>query len=95
MSSLYDVLRRPVVTEKSTTLAEQGKYVFEVMDRASKARIKEAVQKAFGVTVKQVNVMNVEGKMKRFGRGIAKRPSWKKAIVTLKAGDKIEIIGNP
>ncbi len=93
--SLYGVLRRPVVTEKSTLMAERGKYVFEVWDSASKAQIKEAVQKAFSVGVVQVNVQNVEGKMKRFGRRPSRMASWKKAIVTLKAGDKIDLFGNP
>ncbi|MSQ24846.1 MAG: 50S ribosomal protein L23 [Dehalococcoidia bacterium] len=92
--SLYDVLRRPVVTEKSTLLAEKGKYVFEVSDAASKAQIKEAVKLAFKVQVTQVNVMNVQGKMKRFGRKPTQQRSWKKAIVTLKAGEKIELFGS-
>ena len=92
--SLYAVLRRPIITEKSTTLAERGKYVFEVSRDASKARVKEAVQKAFSVNVTQVNMMTVQGKLKRFGRGMAQRPDWKKAIVTLKSGEKIELFPN-
>ena len=92
--SLYDVLRRPVITEKSTLLSEKGKYVFEVSDSASKAQIKEAVKLAFKVQVTQVNVMNVQGKMKRFGRKPTQQRSWKKAIVTLKAGEKIELFGS-
>lgn len=93
--SLDHVLRRPVVTEKSTILAEQGKYLFEVADAASKAQVKEAVQKAFNVGVIQVNMMHVRGKMKRFGRRPKQQRSWKKAVVTLKPGDKIDVFGNP
>jgi len=92
--SLYDALRRPVVTEKSTRLAEQGKYVFEVGEDAPKARIKEAVEGAFGVSVTQVNVSTVNGKVKRYGRSPKARRSWKKAIVTLKPGDKIEVFAS-
>ena len=92
--NLYDALRRPVVTEKSTLLAEQGKYVFEVADDAPKARIKEAVEAAFGVSVTQVNVSSVNGKVKRYGRRPKARRSWKKAIVTLKPGDKIELFAS-
>ena len=83
-----------MITEKSTLLSETGKYVFEVSDSASKAQIKEAVKLAFKVQVTQVNVMNVQGKMKRFGRKPTQQRSWKKAIVTLKAGEKIELFGS-
>jgi large subunit ribosomal protein L23 len=88
----YNVLRRPVVTEKSTLLAGQNQYVFEVDREASKQQIKEAVQLAFSVEVKAVNVMNVRGKMRRFRRGPAAAPDWKKAVVTLQPGHKIELI---
>lgn len=87
----YSVLRRPIITEKSTALASQNKYVFEVDPRANKAQIKEAVEIAFGVRVKAVNTMNVRGKARRFGRRVARQPDWKKAIVTLQPGDKIEL----
>lgn len=86
----YEVLRRPVVTEKSTLLQQEHKYVFEVADAANKAQIKEAVEKAFEVTVRSVNVARVKGKMRRFGRNITLTPTWKKAVVTLKPGDQIE-----
>jgi large subunit ribosomal protein L23 len=90
----YEVLRRPVVTEKSTMLAAQGKYVFEVAVAANKPQIKSAVETAFDVTVKAVNTSIVRGKSKRFGRGQATRqPDWKKAIVTLAPGDQIEFFG--
>ncbi len=87
---LYEVLRRPVITEKSTNLQAEGKYAFEVDGRANKLQIKQAVEKAFKVTVTGVNVTTVPGKTRRVGRRIIQTPSWKKAIVSLKPGDKIE-----
>ena len=88
---LYEVLRRPLITEKNTGLQAQNKYVFEVAQAANKNLVKQAVEKAFRVTVNSVNVITVPGKEKRVGRRIVQTPSWKKAVVTLKAGDKIEI----
>ncbi|MBM3132552.1 MAG: 50S ribosomal protein L23 [Chloroflexi bacterium] len=88
---IYEVLRRPVVTEKGTDLIGQNKYVFEADAKANKVQIKAAVEKAFGVTVVSVNVMNVSPKARGFGRMKGYRSEWKKAIVTLKEGDKIEI----
>lgn len=87
---LYDVLRRPVVTEKSTTLSQQGKYVFEVARDANKRQIKEAVVRAFNVEVARVNVSTVPGKMRRLGRHRGMTSSWRKAVVTLKEGQTIE-----
>ena len=88
---LYEVLRRPVITEKGTVLQAQSKYAFEVAERANKNQVRQAVEKAFGVEVTAVNVMTVPGKTRRVGRRQVLTPSWKKAIVTLKPGDKIEI----
>ena len=88
---LYEVLRRPLITEKNTVLQAQGKYAFEVAREANKPQIKQAVEKAFNVKVTAVNVMTVPGKEKRVGRRLVLTQSWKKAIVTLKPGDKIEI----
>ena len=87
---LYEVLRRPVITEKSTILKEGGRYVFEVARKANKNQIKEAVEKAFSVKVEMVNVMTVPGKLRRVARRQVLTPSWKKAIVTLKKGNKID-----
>ena len=87
---LYEVLRRPVITEKNTILQAQGKYAFEVAGGANKLQIKQAVEKAFNVQVTAVNVMGVPGKKRRVGRRQVMTPSWKKAVVTLKPGDKIE-----
>ncbi len=87
---LYEVLRRPLITEKSTSLQTEGKYAFEVAREATKPQVKQAVEKAFKVGVTTINIMHVPGKRRRAGRRQIARPSWKKAIVTLKAGDKIE-----
>lgn len=88
----YGVLLRPLITEKTTLLTQVDKYVFEVDIRANKNQIKEAVQIAFDVKVLEVNTAIVKGKAKRFGRRVTRRPNWKKAIVTLAQGDKIEIL---
>ncbi len=87
----YAVLLRPIITEKTTVLTGQDKYVFEVDIRANKNQIKEAVQVAFNVRVAEVNTMTMKGKPKRFGRRVVNRPDWKKAVVTLVPGDKIEL----
>ncbi len=87
----YAVLLRPLITEKSTALAGQDKYVFQVDLRANKPQIREAVELAFDVRVLNVNTMVVKGKNRRFGRNVTKQPDWKKAIVTLQPGDTIEL----
>ena len=87
---LYQVLRRPLITEKITALQEHNKYAFEVADGSNKHQIKEAVEKAFKVNVEDVNVITVPGKTRRMGRRQVKASSWKKALVTIKAGQKIE-----
>lgn len=88
---LANVLRRPIVTEKSTLLGEQGRYVFEVDSGASKHDIAKAVEWAFDVKVVKVNTLTVPGKVKRYGRRPSKQPDWKKAIVSLQAGDSIQL----
>ncbi len=88
---LYAVLRRPLITEKNTILQAQGKYAFEIAREANKPQIKQAVEKAFKVKVLAVNVMTVPAKTRRVGRRQVLTQSWKKAIVTLKPGDKIEL----
>jgi len=88
---LYEVLRRPLITEKNTTLQAQNKYVFEVADKANKPLIKQAVEKAFKVKVTSVNVICVPGKMRRAGRQRGMTSPWKKAVVTLEQGQKIEL----
>ena len=85
------ILRRPIITEKSTLLQDQGKYAFEVANDANKFQIKNAVQEAFDVNVWKVNVIKVRGKRKRFGPKETSRKSWKKAIVSLAPGQTITI----
>ena len=88
----YEVLRRPVVTEKSTALSAQRKYVFEVALGANKPQIKDAVERAFDVKVEAVNTTMMRGarKKNRYGRPTGEAPRWKKAIVTLAEGSSIE-----
>ena len=86
------IIRRPIIlTEKSSRLREDGnKVIFEVRREANKIQIKDAVQTLFKVGVVNVNTLIMRGKDKRMGRGYAKLRNWKKAIVTLKAGDQIQ-----
>ena len=87
---LYEVLRRPLITEKSTDLQTRNKYAFEIAEGANKPLVRQAVEAAFKVRVTGVNVVMVPGKTRRVGRRQVQTRSWKKAIVTLRAGDKIE-----
>ncbi len=84
------MLRRPLITEKSTELQALSKYAFEIAAGANKPMIKEAVEKAFNVKVTGVNVVTMRGKTRRVGRQQVQTNPWKKAIVTLQPGDKIE-----
>jgi len=85
------IIRRPLVTEKSTQQKEtDNQYVFEVDRNANKIEIQFAIERLFKVRVVQVRTSNVLGKVKRLGRRFGKRPDWKKAIVTLKEGDRID-----
>jgi len=88
---LYEVLRRPLITEKNTALQAQNKYTFEIAKEANKPQVKEAVEKAFKVKVTSVNMITMPGKTKIVGRRQVLTQSWKKAVVTLKPGNKIEI----
>lgn len=81
--NMYDIIRRPIVTEKSMDQMEEKKYTFEVDKRATKLEIKEAIEKIFNVKVARVNTINMQGKLKRQGAHMGRRPSWKKAIVKL------------
>ena len=91
MRSVYDVVRRPIISEKSTALAELGnKYAFEVASQANKQEIRDAIQRLFSVKVLSVRTMVMHGKMKRIGRFEVKRSNWKKALVTLSEGQKID-----
>ena len=85
------VLIAPVVSEKSYSLIEDNKYSFRVHDKAHKTQIRQAVEELFDVKVEGVNIVKVQSKPKRRGFSRGKRPGWKKAIVQLRAGDRIEI----
>jgi large subunit ribosomal protein L23 len=88
----YEVLKRPILTEKTNIQGDvENRYSFEVDRRANKLQIKEAVEKAFGVRVIAVNVMNVPGKERRLGRLRGRTPGWRKAIVTLAPGQRIQM----
>lgn len=87
----YEVIKRPIVSEKSTKLAEQRKYTFEVDRRANKIQIKEAVEAIFKVKVEKVNVVNTKAKAKRVGQYSGFTAAVTKAIVTLEEGHKIDI----
>jgi len=87
----YNIIRRPVITEKGTALKdESNQLVFEVALKSTKPEIKKAVEKLFKVTVLSVRTQNRDGKPKRLGRLMGRRRHWKKAIVTLKEGHRVE-----
>jgi large subunit ribosomal protein L23 len=91
----HSVLRRPLTTEKSSgQQTDANQYSFEVNRDATKPQIAAAVERAFGVTVLRVRTMNAMGKVKRMGRYAGRRRDWKKAVVTLKEGDEIQIYEN-
>ncbi len=94
MNSAYEVIIRPVVSERSYDLMEQGKYTFEVAKKAPKEEIRDAVEQIFGVHVTSVNTINVKPKTKRVRYIAGKTRSWKKAIVTVAEGESIEIFAN-
>ena len=90
MKNIYEVIRRPLISEKTSTLKEsQRSLCFEVHRDATKPEIKKAVESLFGVKVDDVRVANVHGKVKRQGRHVGRRPDWKKAYVVLKKGEKM------
>jgi large subunit ribosomal protein L23 len=92
MRSPYQVVLRPLLTEKGTRLKEAGnQYLFRVAKTANKIEIKQAIEQLFKVRVLDVRTLQVRGKVKRLGRFQGRRPDWKKAIATLKAGDSIEL----
>ncbi len=98
MSRIYnprDVLLRPVVSEKSYGLLDEGKYTFIVAPDANKTQIKQAVEEVFRVKVTGVNTLNRQGKLRRTRTGWGKRADTKRAIVTLADGDRIDIFGGP
>jgi len=90
-SEHFDTLIRPVVTEKSTLGSEHNQVTFQVRIDATKPQIKAAVEGVFGVKVTAVNTLRQQGKLKRFRGKMGKRPDYKKAIITLAEGEKIDI----
>lgn len=92
MKNPRDIVIKPIVSERSVASMEHNKYTFKVDLKANKIDIKHAIEEIFKVKVVDVKTMVVKGKMKRMGRFEGKRPNWKKAIVTLRDGDKIEVI---
>jgi large subunit ribosomal protein L23 len=93
MKSVYQVLLGPLLTEKGTMMKEKdNKIVFKVARDANKIEIRNAVEEIFKVKVNQVSTMNCKGKKKRLGKHEGRRPDWKKAIVTLKEGEKLDFI---
>lgn len=93
MNSAYEVVIRPIVSERSFDLMNENKYTFEVAKNAPKEEIRAAIQKLFGVRVLKVNTINVKPKQKRVRYQVGMTRSWKKAIVTLAPGDTIEVFG--
>jgi large subunit ribosomal protein L23 len=90
MPTVYQVIRRPLITEKALTTREvEGSLVFEVAANATKTEVKQAVEKLFNVKVASIRTANVEGKERRRGRFAGYKPDWKKAYVRLKAGEKV------
>jgi large subunit ribosomal protein L23 len=91
MREAHQIIKRPLITEKSTKQKEEGNQIAFVVDlKASKIEIRQAVEKLFKVKVRRVHTMNLLGKRKRLGRFIGWKSDWKKAIVTLREGDRIE-----
>jgi large subunit ribosomal protein L23 len=91
MTDLRAVIRRPILTEKSMRGAERAKYTFEVAPDATKVTIRQAVQDLFNVTVTKVNTVRIPGRLKRRGARTYRTTGYKKAVVTLAAGQKIDL----
>lgn len=94
MKPLYEIIRKPLITEKANLLKDEAQVVsFEVARSANKIEIKQAIEKAFDVKVKSVNTILQRGKVKRVGTNIGQRNNWKKAYVTLEEGHNIDFYG--
>lgn len=92
MADIHELLQKPIFTEKGLSLKEkENKIIFRVKKSANKSEIKKAVERLFKVKVTDVNTINISGKKKRLGRFAGKTSDWKKAIVTLKKGEKLEL----
>jgi len=82
-------LMRPIISEKAAMLSSEGKYVFAVAAKANKSEIRKSIESVYGVNVEGVNIINLSGKLRRQGRSLGKTSDWKKAIISLKKGEKI------
>ena len=91
MSTAHEIIKRPVITEKSTMDAALGKYTFEVAVGATKTQVRKAVEQLFDVKVEAVNVVNVKGKSKSFRNRAGRRGDWRKAYVRLADGQSIDV----
>jgi large subunit ribosomal protein L23 len=91
MVDAYDIVNNLMRTEKGTALEQDGKYIFSVSRRANKIQIKKAIEQIYKVKVSAVNTMNIRGKMRRVRTELGKTADWKKAVVTLQPGQKIEV----
>ena len=90
-TKLYDLIKKPIITEKATILSNNSQVIFSVPMAASKSIVKQAVEKLFGVNVKKINMLVSKGKTKRFKGKMGKRKNEKKAIISLEKGQKIDI----
>ena len=91
MKNSYDIIKRPLITEKGTKLIDEGKYTFEVMAGVNKIEVKNAIEEVFKVNVVKVNIMNVRKKERRVGKYQGFRPAVRKAIVTLQKGQTLDV----
>lgn len=91
MKTSYDIIKRPLITEKTTKLVETGKYTFEVMQGVNKVEIKKAIEELFKVTVESINVINVRKKARRVGKHSGFAPAVRKAVVTLQKGQTLDV----
>lgn len=92
LGKAYRVLIKPLITEKATDLTAQGKYIFKVATGATKQEIKKAIEDVYGIKPQAVHIIKVLGKQKRYGKVRGRTSDWKKAVVTLGPGEKIEIV---
>ncbi len=92
-TNIYEIIKQPVVTEKTTKISEHNQFVFKVANSSAKNDIKKAIEKIFKVKVKSINTIKIKGKAKVFKGTKGKRSDYKKAIVTLKAGETLDYSG--
>ena len=91
MKNAFEIIKRPLITEKSTKLVENGKYTFEVMQGVNKVEVKKAIEEVFKVNVVKVNIINVRKKERRVGKYDGFRPAVRKAVVTLQQGQTLDV----